>query len=223
MSVLEGLGFASKRDVAAPLRYMVDVSLDLDEQHKSLSSKLRYNLKKSEKNDIEVTFLQDDDARQAFRELHKKMRARKNYNEKTCVDEFDDLAGQIPEKLRPTVVLTRSHGRAIAGAVVGSIGDTAIYLFGGSSKEGLDLRSGYLLQWETIRNLTQDPCITWYDLDNGAFGNPDLRQLNRDSLGVAALCMNFQVSSNTAVTSAVVSRPTSYKVFDTAEICSKQR
>ncbi|MEQ8824677.1 MAG: peptidoglycan bridge formation glycyltransferase FemA/FemB family protein [Filomicrobium sp.] len=183
VDVLNELGFVRKRDITAALRYMVDVNLDLAEQRKSLSSKWRYNLKKSEKNDIDVTFLQDDAARQAFRDLHEEMRARKNYKEKTWADEFDEVADKIPDKLRPNVVLARNEGRAVAGAVVGAIGDTAIYLFGGSSREGLDLRAGYLLQWEIIRKLTSDPDVRWYDLDNDAFGNPGLRQFKSGLVG----------------------------------------
>lgn len=181
--ILGELGFLRHRDIKAAHRYLVNVSLTLSEQRKSLSSKWRYNLKKSEKNDLEVAFHRDDEARDAFRELHEEMRARKRYEEATWVDDYDALVEEIPERMQPTIALARHQGRPVASAIIGCIGDTAIYLFGGSSSEGLKLRAGYKLQWDIVRQLTQDPKVHWYDLDNDAYGNHGLRQFKSGLVG----------------------------------------
>src|SRR5262249_8598137 len=47
--------------------------------------------------------------------------------------------------------------------VVSAIGDTAIYLLGATSDDGLKLKGAYLLQWRAMQWLKERGC-RWYEL-----------------------------------------------------------
>lgn len=183
--VLADLGFARRRAVTASTRYLVDASLSEEDQRKSLSAKWRYNLKKAEQSQLDIRFCADTDAAPDFMRLHDDMRRRKSYRDATWVDDYLCLMPSIPQDLRPFVVLAYSGSEPVAGAVVGQVGDTAVYLFGGSNAKGLAMRAGYKLQWQIVCELMRRPCVRWYDLDNDASGNPGLRQFKAGLVGRA--------------------------------------
>lgn len=171
---LERLGFQWGRDVAAERRYLVDCSLSEDEQRASLSQKWRYNLKKALKEDITIEIVDGMAGIDAFMALHDTMRNRKNYEDFTWVDRFRDLYPNMPDAIRPTVVIAKHNGTPTAGAVVGRIGRTATYLFGGTDERALKLRAGYALQW-WITNWLSGQGVRWYDLDSDS-DNAGLKQ-----------------------------------------------
>lgn len=159
------LGFKQRSTQICSRRYVVDCGLDEDEQRASLAQKWRYNLKKSEANRLSVHIANDADGLQAFMDLHREMRQRKNFQDYTWVERFPRLLEQLPVQYRPTVVLACHEGTPAAGAVIGRIGNTATYLFGGTDARALGLRAGYALQWWITRWLSQEG-VRWYDLDS---------------------------------------------------------
>ena len=51
----------------------------------------------------------------------------------------------------------------MAGLVASAMGDSAIYLLGATSDDGLNSKGAYLLQWTLIQWLKENG-IRWYDL-----------------------------------------------------------
>lgn len=180
---LEALGFRQARPLAEPRHYVVDLSLGEEEQRKSLAQKWRYNLKKAEKNPIEVTIAEGPEAVATFMDLSRRMRARKQFREHTWVDRFAAHDAAIPDTLKPVVVFAMHEGRPTAGAVVARIGKTATYLFGASDERALKLKAGYVLQWWIVNWLSRSG-VRWYDLD-GDSGDPGLRQFKSGLAGRA--------------------------------------
>lgn len=180
---LERRGFRRRRGLDAARRYIVDLSLDEAEQRQSLAQKWRYNLKKSGNAGLEIRVAQGREGADAFMALHAAMRQRKTYSDETWVDRFPELLPALPAQLRPEVVLAYHEGTPTAGAVVGRLGKTAIYLFGGTDERALGLRAGYALQWWITTWLTRED-LRWYDLDSDA-DDPGLRQFKSGLVGKA--------------------------------------
>ena len=59
--------------------------------------------------------------------------------------------------------MAEQEGIPVAGVVCSAMGDSAIYLFGATSDQGLTTRGAYLLQWAMIQWL-KDRGTRWYDL-----------------------------------------------------------
>ncbi len=171
---LERLGFQMSRGIASERRYLVDCTLTEDEQRASLSQKWRYNLKKALKEDLSIEVVDGREGVHTFMRLHNAMRGRKNYADYTWVDRYPSLYEDIPAQMRPTVVIAYHEGTPTAGAVVGHLGRTATYLFGGTDDRALRLRAGYALQWWITSWLSQQG-VRWYDLDSDS-NNPGLQQ-----------------------------------------------
>ena len=180
---LERRGFRQRRGLDAPRRYIVDLSLDAATQRLSLGQKWRYNLKKAETSGVEVRVAAGRAGAEAFMALNMATRERKSYDEETWVDRFPELLPDLPAPLKPEVVLAYHDGTPTAGAVVGRLGKTAVYLFGGTDARALRLRAGYALQWWITGWLTREG-MRWYDLDSDA-DSPGLRQFKSGLAGKA--------------------------------------
>jgi hypothetical protein len=179
--ILREHGYEQRRPMLDPLRYFVDVRLDPSEQRASLGQKWRYHLRKANASELTVGIERGPVAIDAFRKLHGGMLRRKQFDGDHAVRFLDHLSAALPPALRPTIVLARKDGRAVAGAVVEHCGSIATYVFGASSSEGLELRAGYALQWWIVGWLHALE-KRWYDLGGGA-GEPNLEQFKRGLCG----------------------------------------
>lgn len=180
---LEARGFRRRREVVAARRYIVDASLDADAQRKSLGQKWRYNLKKAEKAGLDIRIVEGAEGADAFMALHAAMRGRKSYRDASWVDRFPELLPGLPAHLSPEIVLAYHDGTPTAGAAVGRLGNSALYLFGGTDSRALALRAGYALQWWIIGRLAREG-VRWYDLDSDS-DDPGLRQFKNGLAGKA--------------------------------------
>jgi lipid II:glycine glycyltransferase (peptidoglycan interpeptide bridge formation enzyme) len=156
------------------------LSLDEDEQMKSLEQKWRYNLRQALTNDFEIRLHETDADIATFQALYATMVARKNFHHAGMVNVTPELT-QLPEPIRLRIVLAFHHGRPICGATVGLLGDTAYYLLGATDDAALSLKTGYTLQWWIIRWLSKQN-VRWYDL-GGEAGEHGLRQFKKGLTG----------------------------------------
>lgn len=151
-------------------RFLVNATLSSDRQRASLSQSWRANLKKSLKAGLAISAEDSDQALADFDGLFAEMQKRKNYSNASWAHLHKALSGGCPPSIRPTLFLAREDGRAVAGAVVVHIGDTALYHYGASSARGVELKAGYALHWSIIDWLSQRQCH-WYDLGGGTREN----------------------------------------------------
>lgn len=61
------------------------------------------------------------------------------------------------------ILLCEYEGKVVSSLVGSAIGDTGIYLLGGTRGDGLKTQASYLLQWRMIRWLKEKGC-RFYDL-----------------------------------------------------------
>jgi lipid II:glycine glycyltransferase (peptidoglycan interpeptide bridge formation enzyme) len=151
-------------------RFLVNTTLTPDRQLASLTKTWRYELKKSLKNGLAVSAEESDEALADFDGLFVEMQKRKNYSNSSWTHFRAALSGGCPPSIRPTLFLARESGRAVAGAIVVHIGDTALYHYGASSARGAELKAGFALHWEIANWLSQRQC-RWYDLGGGTREN----------------------------------------------------
>lgn len=182
-AALGDLGFARRRPMASPERYFVNLGLAADEQRKSLGQKWRYNLRKAEEAGLDIADEPAPDSFAIFATMHNEMVARKNAADGDPIDFLPSLFRQLPAGCRPHAIIARHRGRAIAGAIVATFGDTAYYLYGASRNQALGLNAGFGLQWWITRWLSERGA-RWYDL-GGAPEGSTLAQFKRGLVGKA--------------------------------------
>jgi hypothetical protein len=188
-AALAELGFAVRRAVPDPNRYLVDLSLDEDAQMKSLDQKWRYNLKQARANNLAVRLGDDADVA-AFQSLHRQMVARKRFHNTDLVDMIPALNETLDPSMRPRVVLAFHEGRPVAGATVGILGDTAYYVYGATDDTALALKAGYALHWWIVGWLKGEGA-RWYDL-GGEAQEQGLRQFKKGLTGKAGKVVVMQ-------------------------------
>lgn len=166
---LQARGFRY-REIHEAERFLVNTTLPQDRQMASLAQSWRANLKKSLKNGLTVATEETDEALADFDSLFAEMEKRKNYSSSSWTHFRKALSGGCPAGIRPTLFIARENGRAVAGAIVVRIGDTALYHYGASSARGVELKAGYALHWSIANWLSERQCH-WYDLGGGTREN----------------------------------------------------
>lgn len=189
--VLHDQEFKIRRTFADPNRYLVNVTLDEEEQLRSMNQKWRYNLRKSLKNEFDISASDSEEALGQFMSLYEPMVQRKGFKETTPINALRQLFNELPREFRPQVIIVRHQGQPTAGAVVGKIGSKATYLFGATDDRALPVKAGYAMQWWIINWLSRKEGIRWYDLGGEAM-EPGLRQFKKGLIGKAGQIVELQ-------------------------------
>jgi hypothetical protein len=169
------------REVEDRDRYFVNLSLSAKDQLASLSVKWRYNLKKAQKANLAIAIEQGPEALAEFASIFEAMEKRKNYANDSWKNFRDALDKGVPQSIAPSIILVRENDEAVAGAVIGYIGDTAYYLYGATDDRAVQLKAGFTMQWWIIDWLSRQG-VKWYDL-GGASGEEGLRQFKKGLIG----------------------------------------
>lgn len=187
---LSRLGFKLLQSRSSKTRYFVDVSQGSDALRSSLSQKWRYNLRKSEKNDLSVEVLADESALGRFKAMHTAMMERKRFTETGPIDTLSDVMGAEQPSLRPLVFIVSHGGDEVAGAVIDVSGEQANYLYGATDDKALPLNAGYFMQWKVVEHLSRMPDIHWYGLGGGSSSSCSLHQFKRGLTGKTGLTID---------------------------------
>jgi len=187
---LRDLGFAQRRKYDDPERYLVNTALDENAQRQSLAQKWRYALRQALANSLDVRLAEDPGEIDAFQKLYVSMMERKQFSSTTPVHLTGQLITNLPEKLKPKLVVAYHEGKLVAGATVGLFGDTAYYMFGATSADALPLKAGYALHWWISQWLYRQG-FAWYDL-GGASHEPGLRQFKKQFVGKAGQIVTME-------------------------------
>ncbi|GLQ54617.1 lipid II:glycine glycyltransferase FemX [Devosia nitrariae] len=178
-------GFRRGSELLYPSRYIVNLRLDDAGLRKSFAQKWRYHLNKSEKEGL--AFEHADVARMdEFHALYSAMTDRKQFSDHSAYDTVDTLMTMKPPNLRPELFFVRHESGIVAGAIIFTAGDRAVYLYGATSDRALPLRAGYFLHWHVIRWLRDNTRANWYDL-GGTDGYQGLHQFKKGMVGEAGV------------------------------------
>ncbi len=184
--------------------FVLDLSPPLDELRKGLDRKWRNMLSGAEKNELQVVAGSGGAEYCTFREIYNQLRKRKTFETTVDVDEFRLIQETLAESQRMRVLICRDKGIPVAGLVASAIGDSAIYLLGATSDDGLKSKGAYLLQWTLIQWLKENG-VRWYDLGGiDPDGNPGVYHFKRGKSGEDICQISPLVASNSAISSGIV-------------------
>ena len=180
---------------------LLDLSPALEELRKGLDKKWRNLLTSSEKKDLRVVAGSGWDEYRTFCLIYNQMRKRKTFETTVDIEEFGQIQQDLAASHRMRVLICEDRGVPVAGLVASAMGDTAIYLLGATSDDGLNSRGAYLLQWTLIKWLKENG-FKWYDLGGiDPEGNPGVYHFKRGLSGADVT----QISPLMACTSAMSS------------------
>lgn len=174
-------GFSKGPSLAFPNRYFVRIEEDDDAQRASFSQKWRYHLNKSEKQGL-IFERYPATALPVFQDLYDAMLDRKRFPDHSAVHTLPALMATPIEAVRPELFLVHHDGAAVAGAIIFTAGDTAVYLYGATNDKALPLKAGYFMHHRIIRWLRERTDAKWYDL-GGTDGFEGLHRFKSGMVG----------------------------------------
>jgi lipid II:glycine glycyltransferase (peptidoglycan interpeptide bridge formation enzyme) len=184
--------------------FVLDLAPGLDELRKRLDPKWRNHLSRAEKNNLNVISGNGIEEFRAFCLIYNQMRSRKGFETTVDVEEFGRMQKDLAEPHRMRILICEDRGVPVAGLVASAMGDSAIYLLGATSDDGLRSQGAYLLQWTMIRWLKEEG-IKWYDLGGiDPIGNPGVHSFKKGFSGADVIQMSPMVACTSILSSTVV-------------------
>jgi len=183
--------------------FVLDLDPKTEELRKNLDPKWRNKLSGAEKNNLTVVAGNGSKEYETFCKLYYQMRKRKTFETTVDVEDFGRIQKDLTGPHRMQILICENKRTPVAGLVVSAMGDSAIYLLGATSDDGLNTKGAYLLQWTMIQWLKANG-IRWYDLGGiDPEGNPGVYTFKRGFSGVDICQMNPFVACDSAISSAV--------------------
>jgi hypothetical protein len=184
--------------------FVLDLGPTLEELRGKLDKKWRNQLTRSEKNDLKVVTGCSGEVYRTFCEIYSQMRKRKAFETTVDVEAFGRIQQDLAERHRMRILICEDGGIPVAGLVASAMGDSAIYLLGATSDDGLNSKGTYLLQWTLIKWLKENS-VKWYDLGGiDPEKNPGVFHFKRGLSGTDVCHINPLVACDSAVSSAIV-------------------
>jgi lipid II:glycine glycyltransferase (peptidoglycan interpeptide bridge formation enzyme) len=196
---------------------LLDLSPALEELRKGLDKKWRNLLTSSEKKDLKVVAGSSCDEYRTFCLIYNQMRKRKTFETTVDIEEFSQIQQDLAVSHSLRILICEDRGVPVAGLVASAMGDTAIYLLGATSDDGLNSRGAYLLQWTLIKWLKENG-FKWYDLGGiDPERNPGVYHFKRGLSGTDVTQVRPLTACTSAMSSAVVRA--GFAMRDTARAC----
>ena len=184
--------------------FILDLRRPLEELRRNLDKKWRNQLTRSEKNGLKVVAGNGIDEYRIFCRMYNEMWKRKAFETTVDVDEFGRLQEDLPGAHRMRVFICEQDGCPVAGLVASAMGDSAIYLLGATSEDGLNTKGAYLLQWTLIQWLKANG-FEWYDLGGiDPERNPGVYHFKSGLSGTDVSQLTPLAACNSIVSSAIV-------------------
>ena len=184
--------------------FLLDLAPPIEELRRNLDKKWRNQLTRSEKNGLKVIAGTATDEYRRFCRMYRQMWKRKAFETTVDVEEFGRLQEDLPEAHRMRILICEQDGVPVAGLVASAMGDSAIYLLGATSDDGLNAKGAYLLQWTLIQWLKENG-FQRYDLGGiDPEGNPGVYSFKRGLSGTDVSQLTPFVACNSLVSSAIV-------------------
>jgi lipid II:glycine glycyltransferase (peptidoglycan interpeptide bridge formation enzyme) len=184
--------------------FVLDLAPPLEEVRRRLDKKWRNQLSRSEKNELKVVAGKGTDEYSIFCRMYKEMRKRKAFATTVDIETFRRIQEDLPLAHRMQILICEQNGIPVAGLVASAIGDSAIYLLGATSDDGLNSKGAYLLQWTLIQWLKENG-FRWYDLGGVDPGrNPGVYHFKSGMSGADVFHIPPFVMHSSGVSSAII-------------------
>jgi len=156
-------GFKLNKNSSAEKTIILDIRPELNTIKNNFKRKWRANLKKAEKNNIEIIEGYGNDLFERFFSIYQEMHKLKNFKENIDVKSFAEMQHELPDKYKMRVFLARHNGKPAAALVGTAIGKTGICLLAASNKLGREVRASFKLHLRMIKWLKEMGC-DYYDV-----------------------------------------------------------
>ena len=143
--------------------FVLDLSPSIEELRGNLDKKWRNQLSAAERKYLKVIEGVGREEYRIFSKLYTEMLERKKFESTVSIEEFGRIQEHLSAKQRLRILICEQAGQPVAGIVCSELGQSAIYLLGATSEEGMKSKGAYLLQWAMIRSL-KEKGIRYYDL-----------------------------------------------------------
>jgi hypothetical protein len=184
--------------------FVLDLTPKVEELRKNLDPKWRNKLSGAERKNLTVVAGNGYEEYETFCKLYYQMRQRKTFETTVDVEEFGRIQKDVDVPHRMQILICENKGTPVAGIVVAAMGDSAIYLLGATSDEGLNTKGAYLLQWTMIQWL-KSKGVRWYDLGGiDPEGNPGVYTFKKGFAGADTCQMSPLAACDSTVSSVVV-------------------
>ncbi|HEV2397913.1 MAG TPA: peptidoglycan bridge formation glycyltransferase FemA/FemB family protein [Candidatus Sulfotelmatobacter sp.] len=184
--------------------FVLDLEPSIEQLRRKLDKKWRNQLARAEKNGLKIVMGTGTDEYRTFCEMYRQMRDRKPFETSVNIEEFAEIQANLPEAQRMQVLICRQNDVPVAGIVASPMGDSAIYLLGATSDDGLTAKGSYLLQWTLIQWL-KEKGVRWYDLGGiDPDKNPGVYHFKRGLSGTDIRQLTPFTSCTNTLSSAVV-------------------
>jgi hypothetical protein len=180
MPMLAEEGFERVAGDAPSRTILMDLRPPLEQLRNGIRAHYKRELKRAERNGLEIVEGTTGDLFDALIEVHREMVRRKRFVEGSDIGRFRRVQDLLPEPLKMRIMLARSEAGVCAGLVCSAFATTAVYLFGATSDLGLKSNGSYLLHWKLIELLKNEGRAV-YDLHGvNAEHNPGTYAFKRD-------------------------------------------
>ena len=184
--------------------FILDLAPPIEQLRKNLDAKWRNKLTQSEKKGLKIVAGNGTEEYRTFCRMYHQMWKRKAFETTVDVEEFGRLQEDLPKSHRMRILICEQDGVPVAGLVASAMGDSAIYLLGATSDDGLNAKGAYLQQWTLIQWLKENGFRS-YDLGGiDPEGNPGVYSFKRGLSGTDVLQLTPLVACNSVVSSAIV-------------------
>jgi lipid II:glycine glycyltransferase (peptidoglycan interpeptide bridge formation enzyme) len=184
--------------------FVLDLAPSVEDLRRNLDKKWRNQLTSAEKKGLNVVAGTGRDEYRIFRQIYYQMRRRKTFETAVDVEEFGRMQETLPEPQRMRILLCRAGESPVAGLVASMMGDSAIYLLGATSDDGLNSKGAYLLQWTLIKWLKENG-VRWYDLGGiNPERNPGVYHFKKGLSGADVCRVGPRVACRSVVSSGLV-------------------
>ena len=184
--------------------FVLDLAPPIEQLRKNLDKKWRNQLTRSEKNGLKIVAGNGTREYRTFCRMYAQMQQRKGFESTVDIEEFGQLQEDLPETHRMRILICEQDSIPVAGLVASAMGDSAIYLLGATSDDGLNAKGAYLLQWTLIQWLKENG-FKWYDLGGiDPEGNPGVYSFKKGLSGTDVCHLTPMVACKSVVSSAVV-------------------
>jgi hypothetical protein len=171
-AILAHEGYAPVSHARPSRSLIVDLGPGLDALRSGLDKKWRNCLSKAERSEITVESGSSLALFDEFVGVYTRMLSRKQFQPSADIEKHRRLQEALSEPCKMQVTIARVAGEACAGAIHSALGDTAVYLFGGTDEVGMRVSASYLVQWDILRRLKEQGTAR-YDLNGiDPVGNP---------------------------------------------------
>jgi lipid II:glycine glycyltransferase (peptidoglycan interpeptide bridge formation enzyme) len=142
---------------------ILDLNGTLDEIRQNFRRSWKENLRKAEKNGLEIISNHNLKTYDSFINIYNNMIQRKKFKEYVNPLKIIEVNKKLEVEFKAKIFIAYKDGVPSSALMGSAIGETGMAILGGVNELGMKCRSAYLLQWEMIKWLKSMNCRQ-YDL-----------------------------------------------------------